>query len=342
MSAFLCRASPSLALIKYWGKVPGGVNLPATSSIAVSLAALETRTRVEVADGPLSGTVTEDRVEVDGVAQPAEAYRAFFAFARACFGDFPPLVVRSENSFPTAAGLASSSSGLAALAAACAAIAGSRSADPAERARAVDPTGHGADYETMSRVARVGSGSASRAVYGGFTLFAAGADHAEQLAPPDHWPQLRIVVVAVSSGSKPVSSREAMNRAVATSPFFSQWVQTNESLVGPVRRAIEEKDLGTLGEAMRASYLAMFSTMFTSRPPVVYWLPESVALIRLAEDLRHDGLEVYETMDAGPQVKLLCPAHHEGQVVDAVRAVAPRALVISGGVGPGVRVESAS
>ena len=319
MRRVVAQASPSLALIKYWGKCDGGVNIPATTSVAVALDALVTTTEVsevsEAAEAP--GAPTDDDVLlVEGVHDTSTGLRRFFDAARKLMPDLPRISARSTNNFPTAAGLASSSSGFAALAAALSAL--SATSPPPD---------------TVSRLARVGSGSAARAVFGGFTLFRRGADHAEQVFDSHHWPELCVVVAAVGKERKPISSRQAMIRAAETSPFFSGWVEVNEALVEQALGALESRDLERLGVLMRRSYLAMFSTMFTSDPPVLYWLPETVAVLRLAEQLRAAGVGVFETMDAGPQVKLVCEARDLETVVASLQERLPEVHITESVVG---------
>ncbi len=291
-----CAASPSLALVKYWGKQAGGVNLPATTSIAVTLSHLETITEVRLVDSR-----DKQCIRVAGCLQDSERYSPFFDNLRATLDHDNWFEVDSINSFPTGAGLASSSSAFAALAFGCTRALGK-------------PVSSG----ELSRIARVGSGSAARAVYGGFTRLSAGAQQAEQIAPQQHWSDLRVVIAVVDSGPKPISSRSAMSRSAETSIYYRNWIDSSEDLAQLAERAILRRDIEALGSAMRQSYLRMFCTMFTAEPPIVYWLPESVAVIRACERLRHSGIPAWETMDAGPQVKVVTTARWSGRVAEAL------------------------
>lgn len=288
-------ASPSLALIKYWGKQDRIENLPATPSIAVTLDGLYTRTEAEQAPDGV------DRVLLDGQEADPARYAGFFDHLRRELGVSVRFSVSSENNFPTAAGLASSSSGFAALAAACAALCG---ADPGP--------------QRLSALARFGSASAARAVFGGFTLLRAGAGSAEPLHDAEFWPDFRVVVVPLVRGTKPVSSREAMERARLTSPYYQNWLDDAAAVAGGAREALAAKDWSRLGPLIRRSYLNMFATMFSSDPPVNYWYPDSVKLQQLCARLRSDGVQAWETMDAGPQIKIACPAADAEQICRAV------------------------
>ncbi|MFP4550699.1 MAG: diphosphomevalonate decarboxylase [Spirochaetales bacterium] len=317
-------ASPSLALTKYWGKQSNGVNLPATSSLAITLGSLETRTTASFSDGTANDhtiTINGWRADTGSYSEIIDEFRRRASRERSM--QSRPLLIESVNTFPTAAGVASSSSGFAAL------------------ALALDRL-----YETnlsrseLSAIARTGSGSASRALFGGFTTWDAGASAATEFLPASHWPELRVLVAVVSTEKKPVSSREAMTRARETSPYYGSWVSEAPDLFEDAKQATVDRDLAKLGELMRASYLQMFATMFTARPPVVYWLPESLAVIHAAEALRSDGVPVWETMDAGPQVKLLTTEDKVPHVESTVQALVPGVQIIHSVIGGEPRVDA--
>lgn len=301
-------ASPSLALIKYWGKLSAKKNLPATSSLALTLSGLETVTTARFAPS--------DSVTVNGAAQDMQRYAAFLDGLKHELGVTEGVAVDSANNFPTAAGLASSSSGFAAFAGALSALAG-RDTPP----------------EELSRLARIGSGSATRSVYGGFTVFEAGSEAARPLRDEGFWPDIRVLLCAVSEAKKPVSSRVAMELSRTTSPYYGEWLRSSEALYREAISVLETRDLPKLGPLIRASYLRMFSTMFTSAPPVIYWLPESLALVKLCEELRTQGVSVWETMDAGPQVKLFCLGRDLETVREAVEKRVPSCRTFSASPG---------
>ncbi len=273
------KTSPSLALIKYWGKQDTKTNTPATGSLAVSLEGLTTETTITLAN--------EDAVFINGKAQPAERFAPFFHQVRKSLGTKHAFHADSHSNFPVAAGLASSSSGFAALAYGC--------------AKLINPYCH---ENVISSLARLGSASAARAVFGGFTLLEQGSLNAEPLNIA--WPDLRIIICIVQSGPKEVSSREAMERARHTSPYYSVWLEQSANRFPQALEALKKTNLSLLGPLIRESYLGMFATMLTSQPPVLYWQPDTMALLKTCEILRHEGYEVWETMDAGPQVKMFC------------------------------------
>lgn len=313
------QAAPSLALVKYWGKSDVGRNLPATPSLAVTVTGLQTVVFLREAAGA-------DHLTVDGAAVPAGRHRPFFDAARVALGVTTRYRAEARNNFPGAAGLASSASLFAALAVGCGQLAG------------VD--GCGATRARLSALARVGSASAARAVWGGFSVLETGAEAAAELLPPDHWPELRLLVAVTSRHRKLVPSRNAMLHVAATSPYYDAWVATADATCRAALEAVRTRDLGGLGPLMRVSYLRMFGTMFAADPPINYLRPQSLRVLEVLEALREAGIDAWETMDAGPQVKIACLAADVEQIRAALRAEAGLAPgdLIETAPGPGPRI----
>ncbi|GAB6088965.1 diphosphomevalonate decarboxylase [Spirochaeta dissipatitropha] len=315
------QTEPSLALVKYWGKAETGLNIPATGSIAVSLSGLNTSTDIRLIQDS-----KQDRMILNGEVRNDPKINSFLDYFRQRYPQAKKLVfeINSSNNFPTSAGIASSSSGFAALAIGLARASGLQ-----------------LDNSELSRLARCGSGSASRAVFGGFTSFPAGAEAASQLFGHEHWPDLQIIVVMVHTGSKPVGSRDAMELTRKTSDYYQAWIELSADLQISAEQAVAERDLSKLGPIMRRSYMAMFGSMFAADPPVLYWLPDSVALIHQAAEWRRKGLEIWETMDAGPQVKLICTRKELPRIEADLKTLFPHLnyFCASVGSGPIVRQE---
>ncbi|MDE0228595.1 MAG: diphosphomevalonate decarboxylase [Spirochaetaceae bacterium] len=308
----LVRAAPSLALVKYWGKSDRRRNLPATSSLAVTVTGLETEVRMCEASGA-------DHLTVDGVAVPAERHGTFFDAARSAVGSTTGYRAEACNNFPGSAGLASSASLFAALAVGCGRMAG------------LDDSGSW--RSRASALARVGSASAARAVWGGFSVLEAGAEAGAGAFPPDHWPDLRLLVAVTSRRRKPVPSREAMNHVAATSPYYDAWVAAADGTYRAALEAVRSRKLGRLGPLMRVSYLRMFGTMLAADPPINYLRARSLRVLEVLERLREGGIDAWETMDAGPQVKIACLAPD----VERIRA----ALLADAGLAPADLIETA-
>ena len=301
------RAHANIAVVKYWGKRDEALVLPHTGSISLALSPLTTLTTVELLQGPGA-----DEVRLDGApASPKEAARVSKFLDRAAeaggLAGRPRARVVSKNDFPTAAGLASSASGFAALAVAA--------ADALELPATVD----------RSALARLGSGSAARSVPGGWAEWRRGerADGADSvavaLAPASHW-DVRLVVALAPAGRKAVGSREAMARSVATSPYYAAWVAGAAADLASARAAIAARDLLFLGETAEHSFQKMHALAHTSRPPVVFFEPATLAALRAVEKLRAEGVPVYATVDAGPHLVAICAAADSLRVEKALAA----------------------
>jgi len=299
-------ACANVALIKYWGKRDVGLNLPATGSISLTLAGLETRTSV-VFDADLAA----DELWLNGTLEKGTTARVarILDLVRAAAGLGACARVESENNFPTGAGLASSASGFAALA-----LAASRAA------------GLALDSAALSTLARRGSGSAARSLAGGFVELHVGtrtdgADCvAEQILPSDAWP-LAVVVCVTSSAAKSVGSTAGMESTRATSPYWQGWLASAEQDLGAMRRAVLARDLQLVGELAEHSCLKMHALALSTDPALVYWRPATLAVMHEVYALRRRGVAAYFTIDAGPQVKVLCLPESRDAVAKALVAV---------------------
>ncbi len=289
-------APSNIALCKYWGKRDAELNLPINSSLSISLAHLGSRTKISISDSDqvwLNGS----RVSADD--KFAAKVIAFVDLFRR--GADHCIKVETENNIPTAAGLASSASGFAAL------------------MLAVDRFyGLNLEPQVLSAFARMGSGSASRSLYNGFVEWQMGIreDGMDSFALPldCRWDDLRIGLVKVSTAEKAVDSRSGMNRTVDTAHLYQSWPLQAATDLERLHRAISEKNFTQLGETAEQNALSMHATMIASWPPLLYWQPDSVAAMQTIWQARADGVEVYFTMDAGPNIKLLFTAAAETAV----------------------------
>ncbi|MFH2010215.1 MAG: diphosphomevalonate decarboxylase [bacterium] len=316
-------ARANVALVKYWGNRDDERNVPATGSISVTLRDLTTRTEVVFQDG------IPDSLQLDGAPASAEAnrrVRVVLDLVRAAAGLRAGATVRSENDFPTGAGLASSASGFAALA-----LAASRAAG-----LALEPA-------ALSALARRGSGSAARSVLGGFAELAVGieADGLDAVAEPlydDSWP-LAVLVVVTDPAPKAVTSAEGMRRTVATAPFYNGWLRAAPDDLAGMRAAIRDHDLPRLGELAEHSCLKLHGLMLSTRPALLYWNHTTLRVVQAVLELRRLGRFVYFTVDAGPQVKVLCAPGEAAGIRRELAGIDGVQQVLSTGPGPGVLIE---
>ncbi len=328
MSARATVSAPAnIAFVKYWGARDLERALPYHPSISMTLEVCRSTTTVE------AGGTGDDRVFLaaeDGSLRPADAafagrvLRHLEAIRRAT-GRRERFRVATRNSFPSAAGLASSASGFAALAAA------------AVGALGLEPT-----PEELSILARLsGSGSAARSVRGGFVEWPSGDDPeapAAELAPASHWPLVDLVAL-VETGPKEVSSLEGHRRA-PTSPGFEPRLARLPDRLAAVRRAIEDRDLDALGPLLERDALELHAVAMTSEPPILYWQPGTLEVLHAVRALRGNGTAAYVTMDAGANVHVICEPTAEAVVARRLETLSGVLGVIADRVGHGPRGEA--
>jgi diphosphomevalonate decarboxylase len=331
-------ACPNIALIKYWGNRDHDVRLPSNPSLSMNMAGLTTTTTVEfdpvlkedvliLGGREVSGAGHErvsrflDRVRhrtLEAV-QPSglpEVSEVAALFAR----------VDSHNNFPAGAGLASSASGFAALAVAASVAAGLH-----------------LNEAELSRLARLGSGSACRSVPGGFVEWVLGEDdrssYAYSIAPADHW-DLVDVVALVDTGHKVIGSTEG-HALADTSPLQAARIATASDRLAQVRSAVLARDFAALAEVVELDSLMMHAVMITSSPVLMYWQPATVAIIQAVMRWRAMGLAACTTIDAGPNVHVLCTAATAAEVAQRLRAIPGVRDLITAGVGGPAHLASA-
>ncbi len=323
MTTATAQAHPNIALIKYWGKSDESMSLPATGSLSLTLDIFPTTTTVEVDEA-----LTADAFELNGTVRDDDAARrvsTFLDLVRAQAGTGAHARVRSTNTVPTGAGLASSASGFAALAVAASAAYGLDLDEPG-----------------LSRLARRGSGSASRSIIPNVALWTEG-DDASSYAREVPAPTIAMVVVTLDAGAKHVSSRVAMRRTIETSPFFPAWVTSTRVSLDEMVAACAAGDFTRIGELTEANALRMHATMQAAEPAIRYLSPASIALFDRVVALRAEGIEAYATADAGPNVAVICPPADAERVAAALRettAAIPglSAEVLVAGPGPGAHL----
>ena len=317
------RAYTNIALIKYWGKKNEELILPMNNSLSLTLDAFYTETEVIFSDSYMV-----DEFYLDGTLQDEKATKKvsqFLDLFRKEAGLSLKASVISQNFVPTAAGLASSASGLAALAGAC---------NTALKL--------GLDDLSLSRFARRGSGSACRSIFGGFVEWEKGHDDLSSYAKPvpsdSFEDDLAMVFVLINDQKKEVSSRNGMRRTVETSSFYQGWLDSVEGDLYQLKQAIKTKDFQLLGETMERNGLKMHGTTLAAQPPFTYRSPDSLKAMDAVRQLRKQGIPCYFTMDAGPNVKVLVENSHLSEVQETFTKLFSKEQVITAHAGPGIAI----
>ncbi len=317
------RARANIALVKYWGKSNAALNIPAVGSISITLDRLWSDTEIE-----FDSRLKHDSFSLDGRQGSKQLQRVTTCLdilRREAGVDARARVV-SHNSFPTGAGLASSASGFAALVGAAAHALG------LERSP-----------EALSVLARRGSGSAARSIYGGFVEMRVGEalDGSDSFAVPllaaDAWP-LQVVIAVTDTAAKATGSTAGMQSSEATSPFYRAWIESAPADLDMARGAIASQDFEALSEVAEHSCMKLHALAMASRPPIVYWNPATLACIDAVRVLRRGGVPVFFTIDAGPQLKAVCLPEATDRVAAELHDIGGVIDVLVTGLGPGLEI----
>lgn len=322
-------APSNIAFIKYWGARDLERALPHNPSISMTLSRCFSRCTVEHRpDGDehrvlLRSSTGELRPPGAEFTQRVVRHLDRIRKMTDCPGGFH---VATENSFPAAAGLASSASGFASLSLA------------ATRALGLE-----LDSRELSSLSRLsGSGSAARSALGGYVEWPAVLDDPEccavALATAEDW-DLRDVIAVVDSGPKKTSSLEGHRRA-PTSPHYEKRQEQLPARLQAVREAIAQRDLEALGPVLEDEAIDLHLVAMSSKPAIFYWRPATLEVLWQVRSLRDEGVAAWATMDAGPNVHVICPPEAEEPVARRLGALAGVQSVIRDAVGTGPGVVS--
>ncbi|PWN88134.1 putative MVD1-mevalonate pyrophosphate decarboxylase [Acaromyces ingoldii] len=331
-----CSAPVNIAVIKYWGKRDTSLILPTNDSLSVTLD--QDHLRSVTTASASAAFEAGDRLWLNGIEEQIKDSKRLLACIQECrkvrksreeadaslakMSDLP-LHICSENNFPTAAGLASSASGFAALVATLASL------------YSLQPTLSTSD---LSRIARQGSGSACRSLFGGFVAWQSGTSPdgsdslAVEVAPKSHWPSLQALICVVSDAKKGTPSTAGMQQSVATSPLLQHRIKN----VVPGRmvemgKAVQAKDFDLFAEVTMNDSNNFHACALDTSPPIFYMNDTSRAIVQLIEEYNRSSIEetgkrrVAYTYDAGPNAVLYAEEKEVPTVLALVRHYFPNA-----------------
>ena len=277
------RSYANIAIIKYWGKKAEKEMVPATSSISLTLENMYTETTLS----PLSADASSDTFYINAQLQnEAEHVKMSKIIDRYRPEGAGFVRIDTKNNMPTAAGLSSSSSGLSALVKACNAY-----------------FQLGLDRKDLALEAKFASGSSSRSFYG---PLAAWDKDSGEIYPVETDLKLAMIMLVLEDQKKPISSRDGMKLCVETSTTFDEWIRQSEQDYKDMLVYLKENDFKKIGELTEKNALAMHATTKTANPPFSYLTDASYEAMDFVRQLREQGEVCYFTMDAGPNVKVLC------------------------------------
>ena len=277
------RSYANIAIIKYWGKKAEKEMVPATSSISLTLENMYTETTLS----PLPVDATADVFYINGQLQNKAEHKKMSKIIDRYRPEGAGFVrIDTKNNMPTAAGLSSSSSGLSALVKACNAY-----------------FQLGLDRKELALEAKFASGSSSRSFYG---PIAAWDKDSGEIYPVETDLKLAMIMLVLEDQKKPISSRDGMKLCVETSTTFDEWIRQSEQDYKDMLIYLKENDFEKVGVLTEKNALAMHATTKTANPPFSYLTDASYEAMDFVRQLREQGESCYFTMDAGPNVKVLC------------------------------------
>jgi len=314
------RAFTNIALIKYWGKKNKQLKLPYTNSLSLTLDRFYTDTRATIINNDQDIVYLNEQLldnqQNKRILNYLDTVRKFYSFN-------DHFQINSINHVPTSAGFASSASGFAALAA------------------SINETKQlGLNKRELSILARNGSGSASRSIYGGFVEWIAGTDNDSSYAVPiDETPEidLTLLSVVIDQHSKKISSTVGMENSVKSSPFYSNWVTLVSSEIEEIKQAIAKKDIQKIGEISEHNAMSMHALTLSADPSFTYFAPETIQIIQLIQELRQKGVFAYATIDAGPNVKIICTKESIKKVQTYIEQQLSNVTTVVANIGSGIQ-----
>ena len=285
MKETVAIAHPNFALVKYWGKKDSKQNRPAMSSISVTVNSMISKTKIFKNSQSNHHKLFINGIEESDLSKILPPLEYLSEFSRT--DEY--LVIESQNNFPTSSGLASSASGIASFV-----------------------TAYEAHYNLCLdinhkvKACMLGSGSAPRSLIGGFVLM----DHKDnyrcsQILKEPEWP-LDVLICIASKEPKKISSRKGMEISKKTSPIYQDWLDVNDKHINLALNAIKDKDMAALQIVTEENCKLMHEVMKTSIPSISYMTDLTYSCLSEIENLRSLGHKLFYTIDAGPQVKIIC------------------------------------
>ena len=314
-------ACANIAFIKYWGNRDHDLRIPVNGSFSMNLDGLFAKTEVVFNENLEEDKLilNEENVSGAGLARVSQILDE----VREAVGIKLKAKVMSENNFPTGAGIASSAAAFAALALAASKAAGLDLDEPA-----------------LSRLARHGSGSACRSIPGGFTEWTDGEtdedSYSFSIAPPEHWDLVDCVAVT-SSGHKNIGSTQG-HRIAETSPLQAARIADAPRRIDICRKAILERDFESFASVVEKDSDLMHAVMMTSNPALFYWNPATIRVMQSVRDWRAQGLPVFYTIDAGPNVHVITLKENMDEVAQKLESLEGVEKVLTATVGGAARL----
>ena len=297
------KSYANIAIVKYWGKKDAKKMIPATSSISLTLNDMFTETEMEfISDEDIKISVEkemkngdykdkfsnmtdlfylngelQDSVHTEKISKVVDLFRE---------NRSQKVKIFTINNMPTAAGLSSSSSGLSAVIKACNEL-----------------FGKNYTQSELAQISKFGSGSSSRSFFGPIAAWDKDTGEIYEVRTDL---KLAMIVLVLNENKKEISSRNGMELCAKTSTYFDEWVKQSEIDFVNMKKYLAENNFEKVGILTEENALRMHKTTETANPPFTYFNEKTYEAMDFVKNLRNNGEKCYFTMDAGPNVKVLC------------------------------------
>lgn len=290
MDRSIVKSYANIAIIKYWGKKDPIKMIPATSSISLTLENLFTETEISFITREEAIEKTgqaSDLLYINGELQNEEQIKKIAKVVNLFRDDRSQLVkIDTTNNMPTEAGLSSSSSGLSAAIKAC--------------NKLFDKN---LSRRELAQISKFASGSSSRSFFGPIGMWDKDTGEVSEVKTDL---KLAMIVLVLNEEKKIISSRKGMALCMETSTSFDEWIRQSEIDFENMKKYLSEGDFSKVGELTEENALRMHETTKNANPPFTYLTEKSFEAMEYVKELRKQGERCYFTMDAGPNVKVLC------------------------------------
>jgi phosphomevalonate decarboxylase len=302
-------AHPIQGLIKYHGLKEPKQRIPYHDSISVCIEALTTTTTVEA-----SNSLKQNEIIING-KEPAridkERVQIVLDRPKKLAGFSGGFKVVSKNSLRTGKGLGFSASGFAALG-----LAASKALDL------------NLDMISLSEIVRLGAGSSTRSLAGGFAVWYSNRDsrsYAVQLNAPERI-NFSMIIVPIHSD---VRTDEA-HFEVLSSPLFEARLRNVNSLLEAMKKAIRKGDTATIGRLAEEDTLSLHAITMTGKSHMILWEPDTIRIIKEVVQMRQDGLLAWYSIDTGPSVFINTIRENLETITKRLREIGFESVIISG------------
>jgi phosphomevalonate decarboxylase len=291
-------------LIKYHGLKDEKLRLPYHDSISVATAPLLTRTTVEFGD------FRSDSATVDGRNAEGRSFERILSVVdevRRLAGIRSRFRMVSVSDFPSGVGLGASSSGFAALATAASSAAGLKLEKPA-----------------LSALSRLGAGSATRAVTGGFSRWRMGTRHEDSFAYrlDSGDIDMQIVIALIEN----VKQTEDAHREVVRSPLFAGRLSYLHDALSQMEQAISARDISRIGSLAETDTLVLHAVTMSGPSGMIFWKPETLSLISEVRRMRKEGVDCHFSIDTGATAYVNCTSDAVHEVESRIGSLGIRTI----------------